>query len=489
MVTGRRSFKSDESFLEKIAIGAIGTRRVFEDLQRQGHQPLELERGSMNFKIWKSIKIKRIRVPDILCVNCGRRVESRAKTNLEISMSHSPNEPERSWDFGLDEKDLVALVACERVGDQLIDWQADALVQYISVRDLRNAQDSNQTIRVKPKGVEEGFESRITWPAAMTRAAGTVAAVTPERIQIRRNPDNRIISQSLLKKDRILHPFFAAGDRVTKNQFVGAVVPVLQSFACDPQVHNADYLKMLNSSALSKRYTAAKALSLLTSDTTSHIPIQKLSDPDEHIYVKLEIAAGLARQEDPTGLTFIRDCLADEYPQHRLEAVIVLNEIATDAANQLLVETLLNDTQHPEVRAGAAWALGELRSKTAMSALIDSFVAVNDNLRIEAARALAKPATLFTPEIVQQLSKTSPAKRPGIAWALSKSQKFALEDLLDILVDEDTRHWVAYIIGTQHQQRFLHEIERVKLRDPEVYFAVTVLWKIMTSWVYGLEEY
>jgi HEAT repeat protein len=201
------------------------------------------------------------------------------------------------------------------------------------------------------------------------------------------------------------------------------------------------------------------------------------------------MAAGLARQEDPTGLTFIRGCLEDEYPQHRLEAVIVLNEIATDAANQLLVETLLNDTQHPEVRAGAAWALGELRSKTAMSALIDSFVAVNDNIRIEAARALAKLATLFTPEIVQQLSQTSPAKRPGIAWALSKSQKFALEDLLDILVDEDTRHWVAYIIGTQHQERFLHEIERVKLQDPEVYFAITVLWKIMTSWVYGLEEY
>ena len=51
------SFKSDESFLEKIAIGSIGTRRVHEHLQKQGHHPVELERGSTNFKIWKAIKI------------------------------------------------------------------------------------------------------------------------------------------------------------------------------------------------------------------------------------------------------------------------------------------------------------------------------------------------------------------------------------------------------------------------------------------------
>jgi hypothetical protein len=33
------------------------------------------------------------------------------------------------------------------------------------------------------------------------------------------------------------------------------------------------------------------------------------------------------------------------------------------------------------------------------------------------------------------------------------------------------------------------EVEDLARRDPEVYFAVTVLWKILASWVYGLEEY
>ncbi len=57
-----RSFKTDESFLEKIAIGATGTRRIFGNLLSQGHVPIELERGSMSFKVWKNIKIKRVRV-------------------------------------------------------------------------------------------------------------------------------------------------------------------------------------------------------------------------------------------------------------------------------------------------------------------------------------------------------------------------------------------------------------------------------------------
>src|SRR3990167_2472148 len=89
------AFKTDESFLEKISIGAIGTRKAFDDLKRKGHTPIELERGSMNYKIWKRIKIKRIRVPDILCVNCGIRIESRAKSKFEISMSHSTSDPDR----------------------------------------------------------------------------------------------------------------------------------------------------------------------------------------------------------------------------------------------------------------------------------------------------------------------------------------------------------------------------------------------------------
>jgi hypothetical protein len=51
----RRAFKVDESFLEKIAIGAVATKKVFEHLEKTGHRPIELERCSMSFKIWVSL--------------------------------------------------------------------------------------------------------------------------------------------------------------------------------------------------------------------------------------------------------------------------------------------------------------------------------------------------------------------------------------------------------------------------------------------------
>lgn len=157
MVDGRW-FKSHESFLEKISIGAIGTRSVFDDLNKQGHQPIELERGSMSFKIWKNIKIKRLRVPDILCIHCGKRVESRAKTKLEITMSHSTADPNRGWDFGLDDSDYVALVRCVKIGERPIDWQAVGQVQYVLVADLRRAYRLGNVVQERPKGAQEGFE-------------------------------------------------------------------------------------------------------------------------------------------------------------------------------------------------------------------------------------------------------------------------------------------------------------------------------------------
>ena len=137
-------------------MGAIGTQRVFDDLREQGHHPIELERGSMSYKIWKSIKIKRIRVPDILCIKCNHRIESRAKTQLQISMSHSHSDPERRWDHGLEDGDLVALVLCRKVGESPVALIADPLVQYVSVDKLRDAQRSGLIVDVRPKGAEEG---------------------------------------------------------------------------------------------------------------------------------------------------------------------------------------------------------------------------------------------------------------------------------------------------------------------------------------------
>jgi HEAT repeat protein len=489
MVVSRRSYKTDVSFLEKISIGAVGTRRVFEDMCQQGHAPIELERGSMSFKIWKNIKIKRIRVPDLLCVDCGRRVESRAKTKLEISMSHSFSNPERGWDYGLEDEDLVALVVCRRAGDRPIDWKADDWVQYVLVKELRSDQQADLVLGVSPKGAEEGFEARITWPASIASAAGVVERLTEERLQYRRRTDSRMITLKLSRRGISLKPVVQEGDVIVANQVLASVVPVTRSLPCSNTVSEKDYIVQLESSSLSERYAASKALSYFNSAETVEALSTRVADIKDHVYIRLEAAASLARCGDKRGVAFIGQCLSDQYLQNRLEAVVVLGEVGSQAANRMLVDTLRDDNQHPEIRAGAAWALGELRDGLAIDVLITSFVAMEAEIRTEAARALAKLATRFTQEIVDEFSKGEPLKRPGIAWALSKSARFSVEQLLETLVDDDARRWVAYIIGSQESQSYIRQIEALRLKDPEVYFAVTVLWQIMSSWIYGLEEY
>ncbi len=70
---------------------------------------VELERGSLDTKLWKDVKRKRVRIPDLVCVNCGLRVESRAKAKAELTMSHSESDAERAWDFGMVDSDYVGV--------------------------------------------------------------------------------------------------------------------------------------------------------------------------------------------------------------------------------------------------------------------------------------------------------------------------------------------------------------------------------------------
>jgi hypothetical protein len=486
---GRRSFKTDESFLEKLAIGAIGARAVFADLQRQGHNPVELERGSMGYKIWKNIKIKRLRVPDLLYLNCGTRVEARAKTQLQISMSHSLSDPERGWDKGLNDHDVVALSLCAKTGEGPTDWKANPLIQFVSAASLRKAFAENQVVTEKPKGASEGFELRVTWPSAVASSDGVVTALTAGRLQFKRESDQRTISLALSKKSIPLQPLVQVRDKIRAGQIIASVVPVTAALPCSGNAAASSFLEMLASPAVADRYTATKGLSHLHESATSTALTQRMADDREHIYIRLEAAAGLARAADAAGMAFICETLQGQYLEHRLEAVIILGEIPTDESRKLLTTVLLDQAQHPEIRAGGAWALGELQQPSSVDALVQVFVELAEPIRIEAARALRKIAASTSTNIAAKLPAAQDDQRAGIAWAVSRSGRVKVDELLPLLVDDDARRWVAYILGTQDQQACIGQIEQLRRRDPEVYFAVTVLWKILASWVYDLEEY
>jgi len=172
-----------------------------------------------------------------------------------------------------------------------------------------------------------------------------------------------------------------------------------------------------------------------------------------------------------------------------LETVIVIAEIKNEISGNILSEILIDKAINGEIRAGAAWGLGELGYKDALESLIISFSEVDESIKIEAARSLAKLTEKYSGEIVKELGTSEDNLKPGIAWALTKSEDLKLDQLITRLTNNENRKWIAYILGMQGEGRFINEIEELKVKDPEVYFAATVLWKILTSWIYNLKEY
>ncbi len=247
---------------------------------------------------------------------------------------------------------------------------------------------------------------------------------------------------------------------------------------------------MLKSTSLSERYAAAKALSYFPKDQqVVKALLEKMGDAKDHIYIRLEAASSILKLGQKESIDFFKEVLKDAYLENRLEGVIILGEINSGYSAELLIRVLLDKEQHPEIRAGAAWALGELKNKEALQALVAVFDDINIDVRSESARSLFRLAEIYGKEIIGFFPKGSEDARAGISWALSKSGNFSVKDLLSVMDDENSRKWVAWVIGSQNQEKFITQIEELKQKDKEVYFAVTVLWKILSSWVSDLEIY
>jgi hypothetical protein len=87
-------FKTDTSFLRFLSMGALGTKGFMDYLRNLGYRPIELERYCASNKIWTT-KVKRLRLPDVICALTGIRIEVRAKSDLKIRMSDAPANPDR----------------------------------------------------------------------------------------------------------------------------------------------------------------------------------------------------------------------------------------------------------------------------------------------------------------------------------------------------------------------------------------------------------
>jgi len=488
------NFKSDDSFLRKLAVGAAGTNATIARLKDMGFNPIELERGSTGFKIWKKIKIKRVRVPDILCLNTGLRFESRGKTKLEISMSHSLNDPKRAWDAGMRDDDLVSIVVFEQNNDSPVDLKQISPVHFVSVKDMRKAFASGQVSITQPKGFEEGSEIRVMWTCAAANQRSIVTAVESGKVSLTPITEARrqSIQMSRNKGKIILLPQVKVSDTVEANQIVAAVVPVNTTLPCPPSVSEAYFIDKLTSVNLSERYAAAKALRCRGYASAKPVLESRMHDADEDIYVQLEAAAALAAYDDPNGWEFMEGKLRSPVMsvplETQLETVIVASEIPRERSERLLIEVLQDTLRDDELRAGAAWALGQFASAASAMALVETFNSSTLEIKVEAARALLRIADPQVPHLVDLLKNSDPTKRDGISWALARTGKFNPADMV-AGADDNLRRWISYIVGYGKENFVQADVEAICKADPEVYFAASVLWQIVASWVNDLKEY
>jgi len=495
----RLAFKPDSSFFRKIAIGAIGTRAVCADLAGYGHEVVELERGSTDTKLWKDVKRKRVRIPDLVCTKCGLRVESRAKTSADLSMSHSPSDEARAWDFGMVDRDVVAFPVCVaaeetywcsgRLKDALaywrernwVHWEPRGRINYFTVEAFRSTPSS----RSSTKGVTEGSETIIAWNARFSSRTGRVDAVSPDRVTVRRASDGHRHSWKVAGS---LQPRVIEGEEVLEHQVLASDVPPLPAaqLACPGRLVDRHIAQLLQSRERTLRFTGVK-LARLRGDRAFQADVSALSDDaDEDVYVRLEAASYLTSVCGMAAHDLFRahcDC-ADRRTQ--LEAVIALGEAGTDDAVTYL-SCILDDNARPYfLRSAAAWSLSRVNKPWAFERLIRAFSDVDRDVREEALDGIIAIGGPAVPLLAAGLRATDSAIAAGCAESLRRQR-----DLPDHVIDELVQElrtgtnpvWTTWLLGHLPRERVASVVVGLQPSAPHLHYAITVLWAFAESWI------
>ena len=410
--------KVDSSFLKFVTMGALGTRRVFDLMSDAGLQPIELERSSRSNKIW-STKVKRLRLPDLLCVRTGLRVEAKSKSKLSIKMSDSPNNADRHWDGGLAARDMIAFVHI------LIDddgrMRAADNAKLFWVEDLRMTVAQSKLGPAKSPG--EGAERDREWPSIVAKGNGVVTTADGDRFTVTLDGGRRqtynLNGKSLyvLVNERI----------VADSQFLAGIPREKASFPNPPETQ-WNPRPLLNSTSSIDKYVAVKALGVV--GVASDVPaIAHLATNDADERVRLEAAIALVRLCDARGLEMLRTAIDFPVVDYlRMEALLALAEFRGHAlapqCATLLAETARNEAlSENEARQAAIWGLGK-DGLCAYPELMRFLDATDDNELVHAVSAFGSDAdvALVDELITMVVSATSSVRlRSSASFILART--------------------------------------------------------------------
>ncbi|RHW16844.1 hypothetical protein D1610_14115 [Sphingomonas gilva] len=417
-------FKVDSSFLRYLTMGARGTRQVIAELEGLGFEPIELERYCTSNKIWAT-KVKRLRLPDLICVKTGLKVEVRAKSALTIKMSDAPANPDRVWDAGAEDEDVVAFIACRNGPGG--PFPADHAA-YFDIGSLRRS--ARKSILGPAKSASEGAERDRTWPSTVPKRSGTVLSVTRDKLLVQMEEPARKQSFNVAGRN----VYVAAGDRFEAGMTFLAGVPDRMADLSPHLARRYDPVKGLRSARAVDRYAAAKAVRFRPEREQAALPLlERALKSEREARVALEVAGTATALGLAAGQGRIADFLwSDDAADLSMEAILILTEIGGDFAREQLAQLAADpDFEGDERRQAAIWGLG----KAGVKAYHDLLPYLNDADENVAFHAIAAFGHDTPRPIVQRLVRALSNGEPSLAPAASEALRvIGGRKVLEVLV-------------------------------------------------------
>jgi hypothetical protein len=391
-------------------------------------------------KIW-AVKVKRLRIPDLVCINCGRRVESKAKTKLEVKLSDSAT-PGREWSAGgMRDDDVFAFVRVTGPPDM----EAAGSPAYFTRSALVGA--VNHLRRGGRKAVSEGSEVDVTWPVWVPSANGTLVGIEDEEV-IFTTADGKRKKYWQSKRWPVRHLYLSAGDEFTAGSTIvaGVIEPIIGLSCAGP---TWDIAADLSADDPTDRYAAVKAAGVSAPDDV----VGRLEDiarnPDEDWRIRLEAMASLARVDNAAAwVAPIWEAAADveRGVEQQMEATFILSEIpAPEASEALAAVAEAHLGRHEEVRSAAVWGLGTGAApepERAMEFTTDP----DDRVALHAAAAIQvlSPAAI---ETLRTWLRGADTRAASVAAALL-AHNGQVEALVDAAAEKsNARLWAMQALG------------------------------------------
>lgn len=222
-MTGKMHYKPDASFRRFLAMSVCGERAAAELMKAHGHAFEFSDFGTGSTEVSKDVSKKRQRKADLICKNCGQKLEVRAKSRPQITMSDSASRP---FDRELSAGDWVGFLVVQQkrdlAGEAFDETNPDHYEQVGAIHVIQVAELTARRLQLtaaRRKNGSQGSEAYLEWPTLKAPVTGTVKT-------IERSPGKIVMTNGTRDREIAVEPGWypygglRVGSQVTQGQTI-----------------------------------------------------------------------------------------------------------------------------------------------------------------------------------------------------------------------------------------------------------------------------